>query len=135
MNGDGVNGSNPNILALKDRTSRFKVEQRSDEVVWRWSSNESFTVKSIYAALSNGVTRDARASKIWSLEIFLKVKIFTWLVLKKRHFTADNLLKRGWTGTISCVLRKLEEETVNHLFVKCVFSKFLVTTALEGSNR
>nr|CAD1828460.1 unnamed protein product [Ananas comosus var. bracteatus] len=64
MNGDGVNGSNPNILALKDRTSRFKVEQRSDEVVWRWSSDESFTIKSIYAALSNGVTRDARASKI-----------------------------------------------------------------------
>nr|CAD1836467.1 unnamed protein product [Ananas comosus var. bracteatus] len=76
--------------------------------------------------------RDARATKLWRLLIPLKVKVFCWLILKKRPITADNLLKRGWTGNTTCVLCGMTEETVDHLFTQCVFTRFLMALALEN---
>nr|CAD1821369.1 unnamed protein product [Ananas comosus var. bracteatus] len=77
-------------------------------------------------------TRDACDSKIWRIRIPLKVKVFYWLVLRKRHLTADSLLKRGWIGNTSCVLCGMEEETMDHLFARCVFFRFLMVMALEN---
>lgn len=36
----------------------------------------------------------------------------------------DNLLKRSWTGLNGCVMCGSELETVDHLLVECVVSKF-----------
>ncbi|OAY69027.1 LINE-1 retrotransposable element ORF2 protein [Ananas comosus] len=91
-----------------------------------------FTVKSVYSMLNDGGLRDDR-SKIWSFRVPLKVKVFTWIVLKKRPLTADNLLKRGWTGNTVCVLCESEEETVDHLFAQCVFSRFLMVMSMENA--
>nr|CAD1837399.1 unnamed protein product [Ananas comosus var. bracteatus] len=91
-----------------------------------------FIVRSTYSALNNGSTRDAHASKIWRLEILLKVQVFTWLILRKRTATTNNLLKKGWTGNTKCALYDVEEETVDHLFTQCVINKFLIAIILEG---
>ncbi|OAY74397.1 putative ribonuclease H protein, partial [Ananas comosus] len=112
-------GLTPSYLALRERISTFKLKHRSDRVQWRWSSDGRFTVKSVYSLLNDGGLRDARSSKIWGLRVPLKVKVFTWIVLKKRPLTADNLLKRGWSGNTVCMLCGSEEETVDHLFVQC----------------
>lgn len=88
-------------------------------------------MKSAYSALSKGGTRDARAIKLWRLCIPLKVKIFCWLVLKKRLLTANNLIKRGWVGDMACVLCRSDEETVDHLFTNCVFAKFMLVMTGE----
>nr|CAD1818852.1 unnamed protein product [Ananas comosus var. bracteatus] len=90
-----------------------------------------FTVKSAYSMLNDGDIRDARTSKIWNLQVPLKVKVFCLIVFKKRALIADNLLKRGWIGNTACVLCGVEEETVDHLFTRCVFSRFLLVATLE----
>lgn len=82
--------------------------------------------------LSDGGIRDDQADKIWQLCIPLKVKIFCWLVLKKSHLTTDNLLKRGWTWNIACVLCGVEEETVDHFFTSCVFIRFFIVSTVDN---
>lgn len=116
--------TDPTILALKDHISSFRVDQRSDRVLWRWKANGKFTVKSIYAVLSDRGTRDTRASKLWGLQIPLKVQVFTCLFSRKDHLRQIiSLREDGLCG--------IEGETVNHLFSRCVFSRFMIAIAVE----
>jgi zinc-binding in reverse transcriptase len=46
----------------------------------------------------------------------LKIKIFVWLVRKKKVLTKMNLAKSGWIGSIQCVFYNMDE-SVHHLFV------------------
>ncbi|OAY75515.1 hypothetical protein ACMD2_08023 [Ananas comosus] len=89
-------GLRSNLSALRERVCRYKVVQRPDTILRRWCSNEHFSIRSVYTMLSDGGIRDA--------------------LLKKRPLTADNLVKRGWTGDTACVLCRSHEETVDHLF-------------------
>lgn len=54
----------------------------------------------------------------------LKVKAFSWLVIKNRILTKDNLSKKGWKGAKFCEFCDYEE-SVNHLFFFCSLAKFL----------
>ncbi len=76
--------------------------------------------------ICDGGTRDVYAKSLCSLRISIKVQIFVWLMLKGRLPTTDFLVKRGWTGCTTCVLCGGENETVDHLFVRCVFSRFVL---------
>ncbi|OAY68373.1 hypothetical protein ACMD2_27474, partial [Ananas comosus] len=81
--------------------------------------------------LNDGGTRDGRGNLIWKLRIPLKIKVFCWLVLKKRTPTVDILSKRGWTGDLACALCGVFDESVDHLFTQCVFTKFIMVFGLD----
>ncbi|XP_020112154.1 uncharacterized protein LOC109726772 [Ananas comosus] len=138
-NWNRIFGSDPEILAginddiaeLKDRISHLTILQRPDKLTWRWSPNGLFSVKSTYLALTDGGTRDPGLNLIWKLYIPLKVKVFCWLTLKKRLPTTDLLVKRGWVGNVHCVLCGADAESVDHLFTKCVFTKFIIVTGVD----
>ncbi len=116
---------------LKELLERVRIGQGNDGVVWRWDAKGFFTVKSAYAVLSDGGLRDHCSNHLWSLRLPTKVHILVWLVLKKRLLTTDNLLKRGWTGNTLCVLCGVIPETVDHLFTKCVFTRFVMWKVSE----
>ncbi|XP_020109325.1 uncharacterized protein LOC109724810 [Ananas comosus] len=125
-------GLEDDIAELKDRLSHFYLGQSPDQIFWRWSSNRLFSVKSTYLALTDGGTRDPGLNEIWGLHIPLKVKVFCWLALKKRLPTTDLLAKRGWVGNTVCVLCGVEDESVDHLFTRCVFTKFIIVMEVTG---
>jgi zinc-binding in reverse transcriptase len=56
----------------------------------------------------------------------IKIKIFTWLVRKRKILTKDNLVHRGWTEDISCVFCGVYE-SLDHFFVKCSVAHILWT--------
>ncbi|OAY67736.1 putative ribonuclease H protein [Ananas comosus] len=126
-----VQGHVPNLTELVQRISAFIIDQRPDTIQWRWNTDGQFSVKSAYSALTDGGVRDACVSKIWELKIPLKFKVFGWLVLKKRTLTRDILVKRGISNDPTCVLCGTHEETVDHLFCRCVFSKFIIVTGVD----
>lgn len=64
--------------------------------------------------------QDERAN-IWSLRAPLRVLIFTWLMLRNRILTVDNLVRRGWNMPNRCSMCKRKEETVKHLFRQCSY--------------
>lgn len=65
------------------------------------------------------------------MKIPLKVKVFIWLVLKKRIPTRDRLIKQGWVKDPTCVLCGADEESVDDLFARCVFGKFILVIGAE----
>ncbi len=57
--------------------------------------------------------------ELWVIKISLKVKIFVWLVLRRRVLTLDRLIRWGWTGAGNCVFCTCPFETADHLLATC----------------
>ena len=64
--------------------------------------------------------------KIWHFNIPHKLKCFIWLTCNKKINTWDILCKKGWHGPNRCCLRNEEAESVDHLFVGCLFMKKMI---------
>jgi hypothetical protein len=69
--------------------------------------------------------------KLWSWQLALKVKLFFWLLLKKKLLTWDVLSGHGWEGPSLCILCRCNQETNQHLFITCPFTR-KIWTHLEG---
>ncbi|XP_020097175.1 uncharacterized protein LOC109716257 [Ananas comosus] len=63
---------------------------------------------------------------IWKLKIPVKIKIFIWLLLRKRLSTADRLLIRGMHVDPNCAFCAVLTESCDHLFNDCVYVRFLL---------
>ena len=50
-----------------------------------------------------------------------------------RILTWDNLQKRGWHGPGICILCRMNEDTIHHLFLECTVSKRVFFVFLEQS--
>ena len=51
-----------------------------------------------------------------------KCKLFSWLIIQNRVWTADRLERRGWPNGRLCPLCRREDETARHLLFTCRFS-------------
>ncbi len=120
------------ILELKATVNIVALSNTQDEIRWRWTKTECFSVKSLYAFLQDGGVSDGCSTHLWRTRGPLKVKVFGWLLLKRRLLTKDNLLKRGWTGDPECALCGMAAETVDHLFLRCPTTRSLLLWALTN---
>lgn len=71
------------------------------------------------------------AEAIWKVHAPLKCKIFIWLAIRRRCWTADRLQRRGLPNQGVCVFCGHQEETIGHLLVGCVvttqvWARFLI---------
>nr|XP_027118368.1 uncharacterized protein LOC113735569 [Coffea arabica] len=102
-----------------------------DKLIWHYSKNGSFTVKSAYhliktqstgwqdvASGSNGSVQDIWP-RLWKLNIPNKVKIFLWRICKGILPTSSTLNSRGVHLDPMCLLCKTPVEDVTHLFLCC----------------
>jgi hypothetical protein len=56
------------------------------------------------------------------MKIPLKNKIFAWYLRRGVILTKDNLSKRNWLGSKTCVFCP-QDETIKHLFFQCNFAR------------
>jgi zinc-binding in reverse transcriptase len=96
----------------------------NDICVWRWHSSGFFSVHSFYEWLDFGGVVSQEYDIVWKSKIPLKIKIFMWLVRRKRILTKDQLLKRGWQGDLSCIFCG-QLETIDHLLVNCSIARVI----------
>jgi hypothetical protein len=96
--------------------------EEKDVFVWSLNVSGSFTVKSMYAVLINNGVRVSQ--DLWEIKIPLKIKIFMWYLKKVVILTKDNLVRRNWNGDRKCCFCH-SPESIQHLFLDCVYSKFL----------
>ena len=60
---------------------------------------------------------------IWNFPSIPKIDIFIWTLLHNSIMTGDNLKRKGWEGPSRCSLCNHAEETIEHLFISCEFTK------------
>jgi len=48
---------------------------------------------------------------------------FAWTLLKGKILRVENLRKKGFQGPFICVMCQMEEENIQHLFLKCIITR------------
>jgi hypothetical protein len=79
--------------------------------------------KSLYLSLCKAP--DVPLTKIiWNCQLPLKIKIFTWQLLKGRLSSSDHIHAWGGSSDGNCVLSG-KPENVDHIFLQCHLAEFL----------
>jgi len=61
--------------------------------------------------------------RLWKSWAPSKCKMFLWLAIRNRCWTADRLAKRGLSHPDKCPLCDQEDETIQHLLTSCVVAR------------
>ncbi|WVZ68219.1 hypothetical protein U9M48_017182 [Paspalum notatum var. saurae] len=110
-------------LRLWERLHMVSLQHAvQDRLIWCWSQNGEFLVRSAYLAMHAGSLSFPRLSLIWKTWAPLRVKIFLWLAWRRRHWTGDRRRRHGLEARLECFLCDAAEESGDHLFFRCSFT-------------
>jgi hypothetical protein len=108
---------------LWSHTSLFHLHADTpDSIVWKLTSNGAYSCSSAYKAQFEGTICSCMDAIVWKASTPPKCKLFAWLIIQNRVWTADRLAKRGWPNGRVCPLCRCHDEYANHLLFKCRFS-------------
>ena len=102
-----------------------------DQHTWRLSNHGIYSSKSAYEAFFTGTIKFGPWRCIWKTWAPLKCKLFIWLAVKNRCWTADKLAKRGLPHPSACPLCDQAAETIQHILIRCVFSREVWTLIFQ----
>jgi len=98
----------------------------------RYTTGEGYKLMEVipYAAPNPGVWKF-----LWTTPFVPKIDFFCWTTAHKSNLTVENLKKRGIEGPSRCPLCKNDEETLDHILIRCPFSKEVWDQALMMTQR
>ncbi|WVZ91046.1 LOW QUALITY PROTEIN: hypothetical protein U9M48_037269 [Paspalum notatum var. saurae] len=96
-----------------------------DQHIWKLTSSGQYSSKSAYNAFFLGSVKFAPWKRTWKTWAPRRCKIFIWLAIKNRVWTADRLLKHGLPHPSVCTLCDQNE-------MSCVFSRETWTKILSS---
>ena len=99
------------------------VENEEDQPVWKHSQTGSFTIASAWEKLRDRKAQNPLHQVIWYAGHIPRQSFILWLASQNRLQTLDRLRKVGITERTHCVLCNQDEETHNHLFFQCNYTK------------
>jgi len=110
------------LFQLTDILSDFVLTQEDDTHIWRFDASGQYTAKSAYLAFFNGATTFEPWRRIWKTWAPAKCKIFLWLAVRNRCWTADRLARRNLPHPERCLFCDQEAEDIQHILTTCVFT-------------
>jgi hypothetical protein len=95
----------------------------ADELSWNFTSSGSYSSKSAYSALFEGMTFSPHCKAIWDCWAPLKCKVFAWLAAADRCWTAERRMRHGLADDDTCAVCDQGSESITHLLLQCPFEK------------
>ena len=72
-------------LNIRNAIRDVQLGDAADQVLWRWTSDGKFSVQSACSALHLTSHPTPGCDLIWETWALLRVKLFLWLALRRRH--------------------------------------------------
>ncbi|CAN1731992.1 hypothetical protein LINPERHAP1_LOCUS1430 [Linum perenne] len=119
----------------KIRMISLPREGVDDKLIWHYAASGAYIVQSRYEVASGkfspiiifgptSMVDKTLWDKVWSLQVQPKLQIFLCKILKGIIPTRGNINKR-FTIQIECPVCLVEEESSEHLFMRCILAKKL----------
>ena len=112
------------FLQLWDCLMGINLTDQEDRHTWRLDASGCYSSKSDKAFFCGAVTLEPW-HQLWKTWALGKCKMFLWLAIRNRCWTADRLVKRGLSHPDKCPLCDQEDETIQHLLTSCVVARQL----------
>lgn len=93
--------------------------------MWKWSLDGKYAASSTYKAFFEGLSSLLGARELWKTKALPKAKLFFWLALHHRLWTADRRKRHGLQDSNECNLCGQDPESCGHLFLGCVLTRQL----------
>jgi hypothetical protein len=94
-----------------------------DTISWKLTTSGCYSSKSAYTMQFLGHPNYSMPSLVWRpCPPPPKCKLFAWLTIQNRVWTADRLEKRGWQNCGRCKLCNQVQESASHMLYKCRFT-------------
>eukprot|EP00253_Pinus_taeda_P021248 PITA_21248 len=94
--------------AYRKETDSRKIKKRDGRDILRWGKETKwiFSIKEAYKIKTQDDPgeEEQKWKKIWRTKWWPKIKLFAWLVGRKRVLTWDKIQKRGFSGPARCCL-------------------------------
>jgi hypothetical protein len=117
----------PAIAELMDILARVcdvqLTQAGADSIRWRLMDNGLYSSRTTYKMFFIGKTEVPTTKELWSSGAPIKHKLHMWLALKDMLWTADRLEERGLQHPPQCVLCCQEAETIEHVTLRCFYSR------------
>ncbi|GJN40328.1 hypothetical protein PR202_gb29533 [Eleusine coracana subsp. coracana] len=118
------------FFQLWDVIQEVFLNDDEDLHLWKLEQSGQYSSRSAYHAYHFGKINFEPWRKIWKSWAPAKCKIFIWLAVRNRCWTADRLAKRNLPHPSQCPLCD-QEEDVQHLLTTCVFARELWFKVLQ----
>lgn len=89
-----------------------------------------YSASSAYRAFFHGAASLPGAKELWRTKAPARVKLFYWLDIHRRLWTAEHRKRHGLQDEDACALCNQEPETADHLLVGCVVTRELWSSLL-----
>ncbi|KAK8550128.1 hypothetical protein V6N12_038858 [Hibiscus sabdariffa] len=98
-----------------------------DVLGWRWDAKREFRVSSAYSVLmqDGARIRNSKWTRIWSLKVPQRVKVFLWITAHQRLLTNVERVRRHIASSDMCGLCLSEPEDIDHVLRRCEKAKDL----------
>ena len=94
-----------------------------DSFRWKWTADGAFSARTAYLAFFAGKTILPGAAQLWNSFAPLRFKVFGWLALRRRCWSADRMARHGLESHVTCPLCGIADETLDHLLLQCHFAR------------
>jgi hypothetical protein len=121
-------------LELWDAILDFQPNNTEDQHHWKFESSGTFSTRSAYRAFFVGAIHFEPWKQLWKGWAPNKCKIFIWLAIHNRCWTADRLQKRRLPHPAYCPLCDQEDEIAQHILTFCVFARQFWFSILQPLN-
>ncbi|KAJ1277359.1 hypothetical protein BS78_05G288800 [Paspalum vaginatum] len=111
------------FVSLWSRLSSLHLSTMEGDITWKFTADGKYTAKSAYDIQFIGSYPDFNWTKIWKSKMEPKCRFFTWLLLQRKIWTEDNIIRRGGQSDPQCPLCNARPETPVHLIANCRFSR------------
>lgn len=110
-------------MYLWDYLQSIMLNEEEDKHIWRLEAGGHYTAKSAYRAFFQGSITFEPWKRLWKSWAPNKCKLFLWLAIRNRCWTADKLERRGLPHPEHCPLCDQEGESIQHLLTTCVVTR------------
>ena len=97
----------------------MSLSDSPDTFSWRLGTAGRYSSRDTYAAFFFGREFAPCAEEIWHAGAPLEIKIFAWLAVRERLWTADRLARRNLPHTRTCQLCCQHDEDTSHMLLGC----------------
>lgn len=99
-------------------------QETSDELIWNWTNNATYSAKSIYEIMASEGRIAWRYKVIWKCKVPPNVKVFAFLLLTNKILTHEVMMRRGFQCDDGCqTCQEGEVESLLHLLSSALMQK------------